>query len=217
MRKLLEGITVTAELMGRDISPAAAAVMAKDLSVYPQDVVLQAMLNLRRAAGARFSLDAVIAQVERLQPDGRPRADEAWALIPRDEDASVVMTYEMAEAYGVALPLLVEGDQVAARMAFKDAYARIVDKNKLAGVPPKWFPSLGRDKEGREAVLAEAVRLGRLSANHAIGLLPPDKVAPMLESAGKETLAIEYKAPSAEEIEVRIQGMKAALKAKVAA
>lgn len=109
----------------------------------------------------------IIEFIERLVPDGRLGADEAWAMIPRDEHVSAVMTDEMSEAMGAAQPLLDEGDQVAARMAFKEAYVRIVEKNKLAGIAPKWFPSLGRDPAMREAVLVEAVRLGRLSVEHA--------------------------------------------------
>jgi hypothetical protein len=155
--------------------------------------------------------------LDRLLPDGRPGADEAWAMIPMDEFTSAVMTQEMAEALHIAQPLLDAGDKIAARMAFKEAYTRIVDANKRNGVKPSWFPSLGQDKECRDSVLAEAVRLGRLSADHAIGLLPPDKVAPMLQCAGEEKLALEYKMPSAEEAMARIEKMKAALKIKEAA
>jgi hypothetical protein len=104
-------------------------------------------------------------------PDGRPGADEAWAMLPyQDEDVSVVMTEEMAEAFGIASEV---DDKNGARMAFRDAYNRIVDRNRRAGIPPKWFPSLGNDKHGRETVLNEAVRLGRISQEHAMKLLPP--------------------------------------------
>ena len=115
----------------------------------------------------------IIEIISTMKPDGRPGADEAWAMIPRDEYTSVVMTEEMAEAMGIAQPLLEEGDQVAARMAFKEAYSRIVETNKRTGIKPKWFPSLGSDKEGRESVLSEAVRLGRIGSDHAAKLLPP--------------------------------------------
>lgn len=156
----------------------------------------------------------ILTILDRLLPDGRPGADEAWAMIPRDESTSSVMTQEMAEAMHVAQPLLNEGDAIAARMAFKEAYARIVDANKRSGIKPEWFPSLGHDKEGRDSVLAEAVRLGRLSADHAIGLIAPDKVAPMLQAAGEAKLALEYKMPSSEVAMARIQQMKEALKIK---
>lgn len=151
-------------------------------------------------------LDAIEANC----PDTRPGADEAWSMIPRDEYSSVVMTEEMAEAYGIAKPLLDEGDQVAARMAFKEAYARIVDANKRDGVMPKWFPSLGSEKEGRDAALITAVRLGRISADHAAGLLSPAQAVAMLESNNK-SLAIEHKQISPEQVKANMERMKAML------
>jgi hypothetical protein len=185
MKKLLEQIAVTAELMGQTISPNAAASMAMDLSQYPLQTTIDALAQLRRESKGRFSLAAVLEQIEKLNPDGRPSADEAWAMIPRDEETSVVMSEEMAEAYGIAKPLLEEGDQVAARMAFKDAYTRIVDAHKRDGVQIKWFPSLGNDKEGREAALSNAVRLGRIGADHAARLLPGMRDSSIIEIAIK--------------------------------
>ena len=172
MRKLLESIAATAEIMGREISPSAAMVMAQDLEKYPADVVAQALANLRRDAKARFSTGAVIEQIEKLQPDGRPGADEAWAMIPQDEAATVVWTDEMAQAFGIAWPLLAEGDKIGARMAFRDAYNRIVEQNKRSGTAVRWVPSLGHDPAGRETALTEAVRLGRLDYVQVVGLLP---------------------------------------------
>ena len=184
MQKILESIAATAELMGQQLSPTAAAIMANDLSAYPVEVVVEALAMLRRESKYKMTLAGVIEQIEKLQPDGRPGADEAWAMIPRDEYASVVWTDEMSVAFGIAQPLLDEGDQVAARMAFKEAYSRIVAANKLTGIKPKWTPSLGHDKEGRTAALADAVRLGRIGSDHATGLLPPQNIAPMLQAAG---------------------------------
>jgi len=192
MKKLFEAISVTAELMGQTISPTASAVMGGDLEQYPIEVVLEALGNLRREAKGRFSLAAVIEQIEKLTPDGRPGADEAWAMIPRDEYTSAVLSDEMLCALGIAQPLLDEGDQVAARMAFKEAYIRMVGENKRNGVAVRWIPSLGFDKEGREAALNTAVRLGRVGADHAGGLLAPSQAVAMLESNGKK-LAIEHK------------------------
>ncbi len=42
--------------------------------------------------------------------DGRPGPEEAWALVPKDEETSVVMTEEMAAAAGAARPLIEGGD-----------------------------------------------------------------------------------------------------------
>lgn len=93
-------------------------------------------------------------------------------MIPRDEAASVVWTSEMAQAWGVAAPLLAQGDGVAARMAFLERYRALVQLGRDAGVPPQWTPSLGHDPLGRESALIEAAERGRLSASHVAVLLP---------------------------------------------
>ena len=192
MQKLLENIVATAEIMGREISPASAMMMAKDLGQYPIDVTITALVNLRRDAKARFSIGAIIEQIEKLNPDGRPTPDEAWAMMPRSESESVVMSEEMAEADRYAQPLRDRKDQVAARRAFIDAYSRIVEKNKLAGIKPKWFPSLGDDPGGRMPAIAEAVRLGRISTQHGINLTAPEKVPAMLRLAGHGEQAKQF-------------------------
>ena len=174
MRNLIENLAATAELMGYQLSPIALAMMAKDLQEYQENIVIEALSKVRKAS-SRFSLEAIIKQIELLQPDGRLGADEAWALYPHDEATSAVITDEMAEAMKVAYPLLQEGDKIAARMSFKEAYNRITTQNKINGIQPKWFPSLGHDKDGREKVIQEAVRLGRLTQYHALSLLPPPK------------------------------------------
>lgn len=114
----------------------------------------------------------ILGILDRMLPDGRLGADEAWAMIPRDEASSVVWTDEMAQAFGIALPLLNEGDAIAARMAFKEAYVRIIDANKRQGIAPNWKPSLGHNPDDRERAISEAMRLGRISPEHAQSLLP---------------------------------------------
>lgn len=144
----------------------------------------------------------IIEQLDAMKPDGRPGADEAWAMIPRDEHASVVMTDEMAEAMQFATPLLNEGDQVAARMAFKQAYERIVGEKKRAGIPAKWFPSLGHDPQGRELALKQAADRGLLPRAQVDALLPAPAAPVVAEMAGlmianKAALTDEQKAESA--------------------
>jgi hypothetical protein len=114
----------------------------------------------------------ILAILEMMNPDGRLGVEEAWALFPHDEASSAVITDEMAEAMQSARPLMLEGDHIAARMAFKEAYTRITTKNKFNGVSPRWFPSLGHSKEGREIALKQAVELGRISSEAAQVLLP---------------------------------------------
>jgi hypothetical protein len=174
MEKLVQLLAATAELMGSQLSGVALAVLARDLSGYDMNVIERALENVRRNQ-TRFNQAAIQKEIELLLPDGRPGVEEAWAMWPHDESASAVITDEMAEAMSIAGPLLAEGDKIGARMAFKEAYTRLVNEAKAMNKPVRWFASLGHEKEGREEVLKEAVRLGRLTGEHAQSLLPAPK------------------------------------------
>lgn len=114
----------------------------------------------------------IIGIIESFEADDRVGAEEAWALYPHDELSSAVITDEISEAMSVAQVLLNEGDKIGARMAFKEAYTRITSRNKLNGIKPKWFASLGTDKQCRESALKQAVTQGRLPQSQADKLLP---------------------------------------------
>lgn len=195
-QNLLENLAATAELMGQSVSQAALVMMAIDLQSHPIEIVIEACARLRRESKAKFSLAGIIEKIESLQPDGRPGAEEAWAMIPQDEQASCVMTAEMAEAWGIAKSLLDDGDKVGARMTFREVYIRLVDASKRGGLPVKWFPSFGRDPAMRVTVLQEAVRLGRIGATHAERILPPD-ILNLPDHATR--LAIENQTPVSDE------------------
>lgn len=123
--------------------------------------------------GADFILPThIVAAIEANEPDGRVGAEEAWAMYPHDESSSAVITNEMAEAMQIAQSLYSCGDKIAARKSFLEAYQRITSHNKLNGIRPKWFASLGHSKEGRELAIKDAVAKGRLTQDHATSLLP---------------------------------------------
>jgi hypothetical protein len=126
----------------------------------------------------QFCVEAIISRLD----DGRPGPEEAWAMLPHDEYKTVVWTEEMSGAWGVAYPLLNEGETVAARMAFKESYNRLVTEAREKRVPAKWTASLGHDKAGREVVLLEAMQKGRLTANQVQGLLPYHEVSPQAQA-----------------------------------
>jgi len=216
--KFLKMMQATLALYDKTATTETVGLWWRLLAGYEFSDVERAFVGYLKCEEGRFPPKpaSIIAMIDAMRPDGRLGADEAWAMIPMDEYASAVITQEMAEALHVARPLLEAGDKIGARMAFKEAYARIVGENKRNGVKPSWFPSLGHDKAGRDSALAEAVRLGRLSADHAVGLLPTEKIAPMLQSAGDARTALAYKIPNAE-MSARIQAIKDALRIKVAA
>jgi len=154
------------EIYSRTVSDAAAMMFLADLSSYPSDQIKIALQKCRQELRAFPTVADVLARI----PDGRPGVEEAWAMIPKDEESSVVWTDEMAEAMASARPLLMEGDPVAARMAFKETYTKLVSANR--GKPVRWWASFGFEKSGREAVVRDAVDRGRLTQSEAQLLLP---------------------------------------------
>ena len=166
--ELLNAIAVTAELTGTELSKEAARVMMQDLSTYPLDQVLGALVKCRKELKYKLTIADVISRLD----DGRPGPEEAWAMIPQDESRTVVWTDEMATAFGICNPLIVQGDMIAARMAFKEAYQKAVNIARDNGVAVKWTPSLGHDKSGRDGPILDAVNRGRLSHYQAQQFLP---------------------------------------------
>lgn len=107
--------------------------------------------------------------------DGRPGADEAWAIAigAADEAATLVWTEEMAEAWGVCRHVFASGDEVGARFAFRESYTRMVEEARRARKPAVWTTSLGHDAKQRDAAIAKAVELGRLPAPERLALPAP--------------------------------------------
>jgi hypothetical protein len=107
-----------------------------------------------------------------------PTADEAWAMCPHDESKSVVWHEECRLAFGSVRHLIVEGDPVAARMAFRETYNAKVSEAKALKLRPKYSMSPGFDIAGRDDALKEAVEKNRLSREQALSFsetlqLPP--------------------------------------------
>ncbi len=172
----------------------------------------------------------LIAQIDgAAAADGRPGADEAWAIALRSDDESetVVWTAEIAEAWQVCRPVMGIGDEVGARMAFRDAYVRLVDQARRDRSPVSWSVSLGFDPARRAAAIAAAVRAGRLEQSELPALPGPATLllpgaldrAPAAVREALAALSARLKAPldarpSAEAIE---RERTAALKARAAA
>lgn len=143
------------------------------LAPYPLSVIEMAFAAYCDENGEFAPVPAGIAKRCKMM-DGRPGPEEAWAMLPGDESQSASWTEEMAQAWGVALPLIQDGDRIAARMAFKESYAKLVTEARDQKRPIKWSMSFGDDKNSRQTALADAVRLKRMPLDSAIALLPPD-------------------------------------------
>jgi hypothetical protein len=131
----------------------------------------------------------VIAQIEgRAADDGRPGADEAWAIAVRshDENATIVWSEEIAQAWNVARAVMGIGDEVGARVAFRDAYNRLVEESRKARRPAQWSVSLGLEQEGRKQAVQQAIAMGRLTQAALPALEAPKRdpnaMKPLVES-----------------------------------
>ncbi|WP_157991427.1 hypothetical protein [Caldimonas tepidiphila] len=114
--------------------------------------------------------------------DRRPGAEEAWAVAigAADESKTLVWTAEMAEAWGVCRAVFASGDEIGARMAFREAYIRLVDEARRARRPAAWVTSLGHDAQQRSAAIDKAVELGRLPALERPALPAPEQSLQLL-------------------------------------
>ena len=92
------------------------------------------------------------------------------------EDDSVVWCEEERVAYGACRSLLIEGDQIGARMAFKERYGKELAEARAQGRPVRWSLSAGFDIAHRLATLASAVQEKRVSLECALNFVPGEQL-----------------------------------------
>lgn len=188
-KAFFELLTDAWSLKGQVLTGGAKALFFRALAAYPLDIVRGALsahfADPKRGQYLPMPAD-VIAQIERaLADDGRPGAEEAWALALRsaDEADTVVWTSETAEAFGVCRPILEARDKVGARMAFREAYERLVDEARRARRRPTWLVSEGFDPAMRVAAITDAVHRGLLASNDFPMLPAPRAAVALLENS----------------------------------
>lgn len=153
--------------------PAITKAWLALLAPYSLEVVDVAMRSYCDENGEFAPVPASIAMRCKLM-DGRPGVEVAWAiaLTSRNQADTVVWTTEIAEAFSLCEPVLDLGDEVGARMAFKEAYQRLATAARAAGISVRWVSSPGWDSTRRAAVLLKAADAGLLPAPIVTALLP---------------------------------------------
>lgn len=182
LEQLFARMAQTAESMGHDLSPATAAMMAEDLSVFPLEALERALKRVRSMGSGKLTLKAVLDQLEALA--GRLAPSEAWALALKstDEAETIVWTNEIAQAMEQSTPLLRVGDKVGARMAFIAAYERIAASAREERQLPMVQVTFGSDRAQRQLALTTAMERNLLSPPQAVvlaldnGVTLPDHV-----------------------------------------
>ena len=93
-------------------------------------------------------------------------------MLPKDSSGSVVWCQEMASARALAQGLIDRGDWMAAKVIFKDGYARIVEEVRAAGVAPVWTLLQGVDDDSLERALLTGIAHGRVTSGFALAIRP---------------------------------------------
>jgi hypothetical protein len=149
------------------ISASAKALFFQDLRGYPLQHIKGALAAHRvDPVRGKFTPKPadIVFQIEAHTPVQWLGADEVWALMPKSEDDSGILNQVTAQALAVAIPLLAEGDDSGARMAFRAAYNRLVERAKQGRQSPIHFLSPGKDRGAIEAVRAQGIEQGLLAA-----------------------------------------------------
>ena len=214
MNWLVRQLIGTAELLGQQMTPTAAAMLAGDLSAYPRDVSARALSRVRTEHAGRLTPKAIIDRIDELA--GRPAANEAWAVAATalDERATVVWTEEMSDAWLIARPVAESGDMIGARMAFIAAYERLVRAARDERRMPKTWVSLGWDGEGRRVAVEKAVALGYVTPDAAQQMLPAPEAVPTFNPVALLTGRVEPAVGASPEIRRRLSVMRAELVAR---
>lgn len=171
---LVDQLAATAELLGQQMSPAAAMMLAEDLSGYPRPALAAALKRVRTECAGKLTPKVIIEAIDAAM--GRLGSSEAWAtaLQALNEDNTVVWTEEIAQAWEVARPIVKGGDEIGGRMAFRDAYERLVKTARDERRTPVATVSLGRDADLRGPAVEKAVKLGYMPGEQAVrhGYMP---------------------------------------------
>lgn len=191
-------------LWNRVPNPEASAFWFRALEGYDLAAVSAAFsAHVRDPENGKFEPKPahIVAQIERaMKNDGRPGAEEAWAtaFASQPEEETTVWTDETRRAwFDAGRPLVMAGDKVGARMAFKEAYIRLVEEARAALVPVQWQVSEGFDQERKRVAIRRAVdaglipvdRLQQLALSNGPLLLGSDGIDPVgIPPAAREKL-----------------------------
>ena len=165
----------TLEVTGTRMSDHAVQMMVRRLSSESPAAVRAALGRCADECRGRLTLADILARLPR-EPNHVPaNPDEAWTMaVALVGNAGETSTIIAPEAILAAFPhsLWNQGDEVAARMAFKAAYPAAVAKHGS-----RWEISDGYDSRGREVAILSAMRAGQLEPWRCRALLPhlPDE------------------------------------------
>lgn len=177
---------------GKDPSKEAMRFFYDALQGYSLDQVRQALTAHVMTSRYMPTVADVIERIAAATPGmSRPAADEAWMRTPAETD-SYWATDEMLGAWAVVAGEMnsPRPDRVAARVAFRDAYNRLVAEAQAQGRPVRWQLVRGTRHDNLEHTVREGLRLGYLPRQDADEILrlecesaKPATLVPLLQGA----------------------------------
>lgn len=167
-------LVATLDVYGAKLTPGALSIWTSALEDYPLENLRAALSAHVKNPGSGKFAPKPADLIELLGTnDGRPGADEAWSMCPMSEAESAYWTTEAAQAFFAGAADLIErGDQVGARMAFRETYTKRVADARANKIPVAWTFSQGHDKHDREVKMSRAISLGMISLARAKQILP---------------------------------------------
>jgi hypothetical protein len=174
-------VSILAVTFGTEITEQRLEIYAEQLADIPRGLLQQAFWNATRELKF-FPKIAEIRELAGVLPDAiddtRPGPEEAWARMPkgkRMEEDSIVWCEEERAAYNACRSLLLEGDQIGARMAFKERYEKELGDARSQRTPVQWTLTPGYDIEHRLTTLATAVEEGKMTLQGALNFVPGER------------------------------------------
>jgi hypothetical protein len=174
-------LTIMAEAFGEKLTEERQEIYCAGLAEFPQnrlDVAFRRARYELKWFPKLAELRELAGVVSGASNDARPGPEEAWARMPKGErleEDSIVWCEEERIAYGACRSLLLDGDQIAARMAFKERYERELATARSLGTPVHWTISAGHDVGSRLSMLAKAVEEKKLSLEGALTFVPEQR------------------------------------------
>lgn len=141
--------------------------------------------------------------------DGRPGAEEAWAIALRstDEADTVIWTQEIAAAFAICRPVLDSSGAISARKPFLEAYMRLVTEARAIRRPAEWIASLGWDPARQVQAIKAATSAGQLVGPAATALLEGPAGDPTPSAAAHAQLSKVKQMLKAMEDERELRGL----------
>ena len=190
-QEFVEMWALTHEIMagGKVFSKPAMDMIFETLSEHPISHISKALEIHRKTGRFAPTPSDIISIINTRTKPQHISADEAWAkcVYAFDEKETVVLTSVMLEAVAAASSVWDERNHTAARMAFRQAYERLVSTNP----PIEYRASFGYDRGRRLSAVNAAVEQGLLPQTSRIAIESPADISFVVKALEQNASAFD--------------------------